>query len=229
MTIADSILQTLIANKKPENLPGMQRFGIDTSNALGISLPFLRKLAKNHKKQHELALQLWDSGIHEARILASMVDDPSKVTEQQIYNWSKDFKSWDLCDQVCMNLFAKSPLALQTIHTYSNAESEFEKRVSFVLMACFALKKINASDEVLISFFPILEREACDPRNYVKKAINWALRQIGKKNENLLEASIKCALRILNQNHRSAKWIATDALREFNQKKISNCSDHSER
>ncbi len=211
----ETIIDSLKSQTNPTNITGMKRFGIDTTNALGIPIPVLRKLAKPYKKNHSLALKLWNTGIHEAKIMASMVDDPNLVTEDQFNNWSMNFNSWDVCDQVCMNLFSKSPLALDKIREYSSSEFEFVKRVSFVLMACFALKRINATDDLLLSFFPIIENESNDQRNFVKKAVNWALRQIGKKNQHLRKAAILCALRIQKNESKSAKWIANDAIKEL--------------
>jgi 3-methyladenine DNA glycosylase AlkD len=196
-------------------LAGMQHFGVDNSKALGVKLPDLRKLAKSIKKDHLLAQQLWDTGIHEARIMASLIDDPALVTEEQIDNWTKDFYSWDLCDQVCGNLFDRTPFAIVKAIEFSTHSEEYIKRAGFVLMAGYAVHNKKASDEVFIPFFAIMEREAWDNRNFVKKAINWALRQTGKRNENLKIAAIEAAKRILSQNHKSAKWIASNALAEL--------------
>jgi len=214
MNLSDVI--TLLEQKANSvHLAGMKRFGIEDKRALGIPTPELRKLAKTIKKNHALALELWDTGIHEARILSSMIDDPKLVTVEQIDNWTKDFDSWDVCDQVCGNLFDRTPFILEKVVEFSAREEEFIKRAGFVLMAEFAIHGKNAPDEPFISFLPIIEREACDNRNFVKKAVNWALRQIGKRNDGLMSAAIECAERILLQDTKAAKWIATDALREF--------------
>lgn len=195
---------------------GMQRFGITNEKALGVKIPEVRKLAKLIKKDHELAQQLWDTGVHEARILASMIDDPKQVTTQQMDAWVKDFASWDVCDQVCGNLFDRTPYAIDKALEYSSHPQEFIKRAGFVLMAEYAIHDKKADDLVFISLFPIMEREAYDNRNFVKKAINWALRQIGKRNKNLRPMAIACAARIQQQGTKAAKWIAADALRELN-------------
>jgi len=196
----------------------MKRFSVDNSKALGVSLPNLRKVAKGIKKDHQLALKLWATGIHECRVLASLVDDPKQVTPEQMDSWAADFYSWDVCDQVCGNLFDRTPFAIEKALQYSRSEKEYIKRAGFVLMAEFAVHDKKANDEAFMQFFPIIEREAWDDRNFVKKAINWALRQIGKRNRSLGKAAKECALRIAQQESKAAKWIAKDALAEFEKK-----------
>ncbi|SHM75877.1 DNA alkylation repair protein [Chitinophaga sp. CF418] len=200
---------------------GMLRFGIDNEKALGVKIPEVRKLAKLMGKEHELALQLWDTRIHEARILASLIADPKLVTPQLIDSWTKDFTSWDVCDQTCGNLFDRTPYAIEKALEFSRHEKEFTKRAGFVLMAELAVHDKKTGDMTFIQFFPIIEREAWDSRNFVKKAVNWALRQIGKRNETLLPLAIQCAERILLQDSKTAKWIAGDALRELTSLKPS--------
>lgn len=212
---ANEIIDLLKEKADTKYHAGMQRFGIANEKALGVKIPEVRKLAKLIKKDHHLAQQLWDTGIHEARILASMIDDPKQVTTQQIDAWVKDFDSWDVCDQVCGNLFDSTPYAIDKAIEFSTREEEFIKRAGFVLMAYYAVQHKKADDLVFINFFPIIEREAYDERNFVKKAINWALRQIGKRNNNLRPMAIACAERILLQGSKAAKWIAGDALREL--------------
>lgn len=194
---------------------GMKRFGIDNEKALGVRIPELRKLAKVIQTEHELALQLWDTDIHEARMLASMIADPKLVTPELIDSWTKDFTSWDLCDQVCSNLFDRSPYAIEKALEFSSHEEEFIKRAGFVLMASLSVHDKKAADKIFIQFFAVIEREAGDNRNFVKKAVNWALRQIGKRNQRLLPLAIQCAERIVLQESKSAKWIGGDALREL--------------
>ena len=196
-------------------LVGMQRYGIDNTNAIGVRLPELRKLAKTIKKDHQLALDLWDTGLHEARLLASLIDDPALVTEEQIDNWTKDFYSWDICDQVCGNLFDRTPFAMSKALEFSAHEVEFIKRAGFVLMAEYAVHNKKAGNESFIALMPIIEREAWDNRNFVKKAVNWALRQIGKRNDVLKVIAIQTAQNILKQDHKAAKWIASNALAEL--------------
>ena len=199
----------------------MKRFGIDSSSAFGVGMPVLREMAKSYKNDHALALDLWQTGYHEARILASIIADPKVLTQSQMDDWVKDFYSWDLCDQVCGNLFARSSFAVEKIEEYSCNKEEFIKRAGFALIASYAVKGKTVPDEIFMSFLPIIEREAWDNRNYVKKAVNWALRQIGKKNINLCEAALSTAHRIKEQNTPSAKWIAADAIRELTKKQKS--------
>jgi 3-methyladenine DNA glycosylase AlkD len=218
MIAADEIIDILKEKSRPDNLAGMKRFGIDTSRALGIPIPELRKLAKVIKKDHALALALWETKFHEARILASMIDDPALVTSEQFDNWVHDFYSWDLCDQVCGNLFDRTPFAIEKAIAYSAREEEFVKRAGFVLMAEYAVHHKKAGDEIFVNFLQMIEREACDKRNFVKKAVNWALRQIGKRNAVLRTYAIESANRILSKECKAAKWIASDALNELARK-----------
>lgn len=202
----------------------MARFGIGGKNVLGgPNIPTLRKIAKEIKKEakttnlniHSLAQELWDSEIHEARILAGFIDDPTKVSEKQMEAWVKDFDSWDLCDQVCMNLFDKTSFVYQKIDEWSKKDKEFIKRAAFALMATLAVHDKNSPDEKFLKFLPIIKRESIDERNFVKKAVNWALRQIGKRNADLNKTAIKTAQEIQRINSKSARWIAADALKEL--------------
>jgi len=193
----------------------MVRFGINPENTFGVSIPNLRKVAKEIGTNHPLAQKLWSSGIHEARILACMVDDPTAVTEKQLESWVKDFDSWDVCDQCCSNLFDKTDFAYQKVVEWSKREEEFVKRAGFVLMACLAVHDKNAGNRKFENFLPIIKRESVDNRNFVKKAVNWALRQIGKRNLRLNKTAIKTAKDIQKMDSKSARWIATDALREL--------------
>ncbi|MFS2189535.1 DNA alkylation repair protein [Mucilaginibacter sp. Mucisp84] len=209
------VLEQLKEKADAAYLKGMARFGIDNSRALGVKLPEIRKLAKIIKKDHELALALWDTQIHEARILASMIADPKQVTPELMDSWTGDFYSWDICDQVCGNLFDRTPFAIDKAVEYSSHEQEFVKRAGFVLMAEYAVHNKTAPDEIFTNLFPIMEREAWDNRNFVKKAINWALRQMGKRNNILKVKAINTAQNIYNQPSKSAKWIAKNALDEL--------------
>lgn len=218
MMQVSEIIEVLKQKADPAYLAGMERYAIDTSQAIGVRLPELRKLAKTLKKDHSLALELWATGLHEARMLASLVDDPAMVTEEQIDSWANDFYSWDLCDQVCGNLFDRTPFAVSKAIEFSTHRAEFVKRAGFVLMAEYAVHSKNERDKTFISLLPIIEREAWDNRNFVKKAVNWALRQIGKRNDALKLQAIKTAQNILKQDHKSAKWIATNALAKLAEK-----------
>lgn len=214
------IIEELQRLRNNKGLEGMKKFGINPGKALGIGIPLLRSLAVKYGKDHALALSLWESGIHEARILASYVDDSSEVTEIQLENWVKDFDSWDVCDQCCGNLFVRTPFAFSMAKTWSKRKPEFIKRAGFVMLAELAVHAKNTSDEAFIPFFAMIEREAWDERNFVKKAVNWALRQIGKRSIFLHSHAVKCALKISQQSSPAAQWIAGDALRELNSAKV---------
>jgi 3-methyladenine DNA glycosylase AlkD len=214
------ILQQLKSLSNPESVAGMARFGINPNNTYGVSIPALRKIARETGKDHALAQKLWQSGIHEARILAGMVDEPGKVTWEQMEEWAADFDSWDVCDQVCSNLFDKTDFAYQKAHEWSGRKEEFVKRAGFVLMAALAVHDKRAGDEKFLEFLPIIKREAVDDRNFVKKAVNWALRQIGKRNLNLNTAATETARDIQETDSKAAKWVASDALRELTDETI---------
>lgn len=220
MEKVEEVLKKLKKLSDPKNVKGMARFGIKPDKALGISIPNLRKLAKEIGRNHKLSLQLWRSEIHEARILAGMIDEIDKVTEKQMDSWIKGFDSWDVCDQVCANLFDKTPFAFKKALEWTKREKEFEKRAGFALMACLAWHDKEASDSKFIKFFPAIKRESDDKRNYVKKAVNWALRQIGKRNKNLNKEAITVALIIQKADSKSDRWIANDALRELKSEAI---------
>jgi len=210
-----AIIQKISSLADPEAVKGMARFGINTGNAYGVSVYALRKIAKETGKDHTLAQRLWASGIHEARILASLIDEPEKVTGAQMENWVKDFDSWDVCDLCCSNLFDQTELAHQKVLEWSEREEEFVKRAGFALMAALSVHDKKAADEDFLKFLPIIKREATDNRNFVKKAVNWALRQIGKRNLNLNEMAIEAAEEIRQIDAKSARWIAADAIREL--------------
>ncbi len=211
----NDVIQKLKSLSNPEAVKGMARFGINPENTYGVSIPNLRKVAKEVGKDHALAQRLWASGIHEARILASMMDDPKMVAEEQMEAWVRDFDSWDVCDQVCMNLFEKVPLAWQKISDWSEREEEFVKRTAFTLIACLAWHDKKAEDEKFTELLPVIVKGATDGRNFVRKAVNWALRNIGKRNLSLNKAAINTAKEIQRIDSKSARWIASDTLREL--------------
>jgi len=216
----NEVLTLLKTHANLSYLKGMSRFGIDTSNALGISIPILRKIAGKYKNDHLLALELWNSGIHEARMLAAFIDDPALVTRSQMDQWVHEFNSWDICDQACGFLFDQTPFAYKKAVEWSAAEEEFVKRAGFAMMAALAVHDKEGDDKKFIQFLAIIEKKANDERNFVKKAVNWALRQIGKRNMNLYKLAKDTALKIQKQDSKSARWIAADALREFKNEKI---------
>jgi 3-methyladenine DNA glycosylase AlkD len=210
-----TIIERLRSMSNKSALEGMGRFGISTEHALGISIPELRAIAKRIGTNHKIALGLWNSRIHEARILASFVDDPALVTQRQIEEWVNDFDSWDLCDQCCSNLFDRTKFAYSKALGWTKSKKEYVKRAGFVMMAALSVHNKGMKDAEFERFLPIIERECLDERNFVKKAVNWALRQIGKRNKNLNKAAIQYAERIAKKDSRGARWIAKDALREL--------------
>ena len=219
----EKIIKKLKLLSNPKNIEGMARFGINPKYALGVNVPVLRKLAADIEKEiknkslekHKLASKLWGSKIHEARILASMIDVPELVTQKQMDSWIKEFNSWDLCDQICMNLFDKTPFAFDKAAEWSKKHKEFEKRAGFALMACLAWHDKNAADKKFLKFLPLIKNASKDKRNFVKKAVNWALRQIGKRNQNLKKTVILLAREIQKMDNKTANWIAKDALKEL--------------
>ena len=199
----------------PKAVEGMARFGIQSSSSFGISVPKLRSLAREVGRDHQLALKLWETGLHDARLLASMVDDPEQVTVDQMDKWVRDFDSWDVVDGSCGTLFDKTPFAVAKAREWCKREEEFVKRAGFVLMAELAVHDKQANDKLFLDFLPLIIAGASDKRNFVKKAVNWALRQIGKRNLKLNRAAVSAALKIQKNQSGAARWVASDALREL--------------
>jgi 3-methyladenine DNA glycosylase AlkD len=220
--LSDQIIANLKQQANAQNVEGMARFGIRSAQVLGISMPTLRKMAKEIGRDQALALELWDSGIHEARILASMISEPSLVTPQLMDAWVNDFDAWDVCDQVCGNLFDKTPYAYQKAVEWCQQEKEFVRRAGFVMMAELAVHDKKAQDEAFLQFFPLIKHYADDERNFVKKAVNWALRQIGKRNSHLRTLALECAYDIQNMDSKTAQWVAKDAIKELQAKEIKD-------
>jgi len=216
----EGLLWELQETANPANLAGMARYGINTQFALGISLPFLRNLAKRTGKHSELAGLLWQSGVHEARILAGLIANPCEFSQESMEQWVKDFNSWDLCDQVCNNLFAKTPYAAKKAIEWCRRPEEFVRRAGFVIIAALAVHNRQLSDQQFREFFPLLLEAANDERNYVKKAVNWSLRQMGKRNLSLHEAAISLAGQIRAIPSKAARWIAADALCELSREAV---------
>ncbi|MFH0740227.1 MAG: DNA alkylation repair protein [bacterium] len=218
------VVKKLKQKANAKNVEGMARFGICSKNTLGVSMLTLRLMAKEIGKDHKLALELWQTGIHEARILAGLIDVPTLVTKKQIDSWANDFDSWDVCDQVCMNLFDKTLFAFEKAKEYSQKNKEFVRRTGFALMASLAVHDKKAKDSQFAEFFPYIIKASTDERNFVKKAVNWALRQIGKRNLNLRKQAIKVAKEIQKsasgRSSKTAKWITNDALRELTSQAI---------
>jgi 3-methyladenine DNA glycosylase AlkD len=215
MDRADEIVERLRSLGNPANLPGMARYGIDVSSAFGVTIPQLRAIAKEAGTDHGLALALWRTGVHEARILASMVDDPARVTVRQMDAWARTFDSWDVCDQVCGNLFDRTPMVLDQIRAWAERPETFVRRAAFASIAAVTVHRHDVGDDELRSFLPLIEAASDDDRNYVRKAVSWALRQIGKQNVELNADAIATAERVRERGTRAARWIASDVLREI--------------
>jgi len=220
MATVDEVMEQLKSKAKKDQLEGMARFAIVGDQRLGVSVPDMRKLAKDIGKDHQLALDLWDTGVPEAMIVAGMIAESEKLTEAQMEVWVVDINSWDICDQVCMNLFEKTPLAEKKIYEWSVREEEFVKRASYALIACLAWHDKEANDEAFTQYFPVIVAGATDERNFVKKAVNWALRNIGKRNQALNKEAIKVAKEIQGIDSKSARWIASDTIRELESEKV---------
>ena len=213
------VMNKLKALGRPENVAGMARYGIQPKNAYGVSAPAVRRLAKEIGTDHRLAQQLWRSGNHDARGLAALIDDHRQVTEEQMESWAKDFDSWAVVDGACNNLFWKTAFAHRKATEWAKREEEFVKRAGFTMMACLAVHDKQAPDARFLRFLAIVKRKSTDERNFVKKAVNWALRQIGKRNLRLRQAAISTAKQIQRLDSKAARWIAADALRELTSKK----------
>lgn len=210
-----SVLDKLKAKARSDQLAGMARYGIKTEHRLGVQVPEMRRIAKETGKNHELALELWRTGIADARIVAAMVDEPEKLTEFQMEDWVKEIDSWDIGDQVCMNLFEKNPLAWKKIVDWSKREEEFVKRTAFGLLACLAWHDKTAGNEKFIDLFPVISYGALDERRSIKKAVSWALRNIGKRNVTLNEEALKLAQEIRKSGNKAAKWVSSEVTREL--------------
>ncbi len=198
----------------PKRLVEHQRVAAGNQSSIGVSVPNIRSVSRRHRRDHQLALALWDSGIHEARQLAVMVEDPQAVTREQCEAWVADIDSWDVCDGAC-DLYAGLPFAWELAREWVHRDAEFTKRAGFVIIAWLAVHAKGAADDEFVRVLPLLREGASDDRNFVKKAVNWALRQIGKRNLALNAAAIGCAERIQADGTRSGRWVAADALREL--------------
>jgi 3-methyladenine DNA glycosylase AlkD len=223
MTVAE-IIKKLRSLGTPGNVAGMERFGIVTMKSFGITAPILKQYARVVKKQaddrHALAQGLWKTGIYDARAVAFLIDDPNQVTKKQMDAWARDFDNWATVDGTCGYLFCRTPFAYEKAFEWAGKKPEFIKRAGFSLMAYLAVHDKKAEDAKLAAFLPVIEKHSDDDRNFVRKAVNWALRQIGKRNLNLNKLAIETAERIELQNAKPARWIAADALRELTSEKV---------
>jgi len=211
----EEALAALRARARPDQLDAMARFGLTGDGRLGLAVPTLRALAREFRCDHELALALWDTGIPDAQILAGMVAEPAKLTVAQMDHWVAGMRAWDVCDQACTNAFVKSPLAWEAIARWAAREPEFEKRAGFALLAVAAVHHKQRPDADFLARLPLVEAAAADDRNFVKKAVNWALRQIGKRTASLREPALTVAERLCARSEKAARWIGSDARREL--------------
>ena len=221
-TKSKEIIEQLKTMRNEKNIIGMSRFGISSVNTLGISMPVIRAYAKEIKKNHELALELWDSNIHEACILAVLIANPKEMLAETMDKWVDTIDSWDVCDQACFNIFDKTPFAKDKVYLWAESEKEFTRRAAFALLAAMAIHRKKVNDDEFLPYFDLIYKYSTDERNFVKKAVNWALRQIGKRSFYLNEKSLELANTIINELNysKSAIWIAKDAIKELSNEKI---------
>jgi 3-methyladenine DNA glycosylase AlkD len=212
---ATEILRHLQSLSNSDNVAGMARFGISAKTVYGVSLPHLKRLARQIGKDHLLAQELWSSGAHEARLLACFIENPGEVTRRQMDRWASDFDNWAVCDGCCLHLFAKVPFAQEKAAAWCVRNREFVRRAGFSMMAVLAVHHKKAADDLFLQWLRLVKDASSDERNFVKKAVNWALRQIGKRNTRLHKAAVRTAKEIHKVNSTSARWIADDALREL--------------
>jgi 3-methyladenine DNA glycosylase AlkD len=217
---AAALVEELRSLGRPENVAGMARYGINPEGTLGVSMPQLRAMAKREGRDHALAEALWATGLHEPRILAALVDEPAEVTAEQMERWVRDFDSWDVCDQVCANLFDRTPFAYEKAAQWARREPTFERRAGFALMAALAWHDKRAADDRFLPFLPLIAEAADDERNFVKKAVNWALRQIGKRDVALNDDCVTLAEELSARESRAARWVGRDAVLELTSEKV---------
>jgi 3-methyladenine DNA glycosylase AlkD len=210
-----SALKWLKSHSTKANLEGMSRYAIPSDNALGVAMRDIKALGQKLGRNQELAAALWNTGVYEARMLASFVGDPAKITPAQMDRWCKDFDNWAFCDAMSFNLFDRTPHAWAKVVEWSSKRKEFEKRTAFALLWSLTMHDKRASDEQFIRGLALIERESVDERNFVKKAVNMALRAIGKRNRALNIAAVAVARRLSDSEDSTAKWVGKDALREL--------------
>lgn len=211
----DDAAALIRSHARPDQLAGMARFGLNPDRRLGLPVPVMRRLGRTIGRDHTLALALYRTRIPDFQIIAALVADPSRLTDRQMEQWVRGVGSWDVCDQVCLNLFCRSPLAWTKVRAWADRPEEWTRRAAFALLACLAVHDKASPDRAFIDALPLIAGAAGDDRNFVKKAVNWALRQIGKRNARLRASAIAAAKRIARQDSRSARWIAADVLREL--------------
>ena len=215
MTKTNDILKRLRAAGSAANVAGMARYGIRPAKAYGVATPVIRSIAKELGRSTELASALWSTNVLEARMLATMIADPLQIPEEEVERWVREFDCWSVCDSACIGLLWKTPFAWRKVREWSRREPEYERRAAFALLAGLAVHDKKASDKQFRAALRLISKAAGDERNFVKKAVNWALRQIGKRNTGLREAAIDTAESLIATESRSARWIGHDALREL--------------
>ena len=211
----DAVMTSLRERSTQHDLDNLPRFGITAPKALGVSVANIRKIAKELGRDHDLAAALWDTGWYEARMLASFVDEPARVTPSQMDRWCRDFDNWGICDTLCFHLFDRTPHAWAKIEKWSSARGEFVKRAAFALLASVALHDKKAPDAPFLASLPLIEAAADDDRNFVKKGVNWALRSVGRRNATLRGAAIEVSQRLIESPQPAARWVGRDALKEL--------------
>jgi len=216
----EEIISELKKHSNPKNIEGMKRYGINVDKAFGLNAPTMYAIAKRIGKNHKLALELWETGYHEARHIAAMIDDPKLVTKSQMNRWVKDFNSWDIVDGTCSNLFRKTPYAIEKIFEWCERKEEFIRRAGFSLICYVAVHDKKRDNKDFLQFLPLIKKYSVDERNFVKKAVNWALRTIGKRSKFLNKEALKLAKEVQALDSKSARWIANDAIRELTNPKI---------
>ncbi len=218
----DQVLAWLKRRGTQRNRDGMARYGIRSARVFGVSMATMRPLVKRLGRDHDLALALWEAGWLEARVLASFVDEPARVTRAQMNRWCRDFDNWAVCDSVCIHLFDRTPHAFAKVAQWSRRRDEFVKRAAFALLAGLAVHDRQASDAMFEACLPLVERAATDDRNFVKKAVNWALRQVGKRNLALNASAVVVAQRLAASSSAPARWVGRDALRELTSEAVAS-------
>jgi 3-methyladenine DNA glycosylase AlkD len=213
--LLSGVLEAIRKTGNKTGVAGQAYFGIKDVNNYGLTVPQMREIAKKTGRNHELALELWKTKIHEAKHIAVMIAEKEKVTEALMEKWLKDFNSWDIVDGCCGTLFDKTSLAYEKAMEWSSREKEFEKRAGFAMMAMLAVHDKKAEDKKFEQFFPYILEQSSDERNFVRKAVNWAIRQIGKRNEKLCKKAIALSKKIRDKGDTASRWIAADALREL--------------
>ena len=222
MTRAEELVAEMRTQGNPEITAAMARFGIADPTSIGLTVPQIRAIAKRHKRDQPLAEELWETGLHEARILAALVADPAKISGTTMDHWVSGVTTWNVCDSCAYDLFDHTPHAWKKVAKWAKDDREFVRRAAFATIAGISVHDKSATDDVFLNALPLIERYSFDDRNFVRKAVNWALRAIGKRNPALSAAAIDCAERIRLQNTRPARWIATDALRELRGRELQS-------